>query len=133
VTINKHPAPGTIVRVDLSEGFRPPEMVKRRPAVILSPPLPGRERLCAIVPLSTTQPARMLPHHLRLMLEPPLPAPYNSPVMWAKGDIVLTVAFHRLRLLFDRWDGGQRVYDVRILAPEVMEEVRACVRAGLSL
>jgi len=133
MTISLHPAPGTVIRVDLSEGFRPPEMIKRKPAIIISPPLPGRERLCSIVPLSTTAPRIVAPHHLRLVFDPPLPTPYDSAVMWLKGDIVLTVAFHRLRLLFDRWESGQRVYDVRVLGPDVLEEVRRCVRAGLGL
>lgn len=133
MTVVSHPEPGTIVRVDLSEGFRPPEMVKRRPAIVLSPPIPKRSMLCTIVPLSTTPPAPILDHHMRITLDPPLPKPYDSPTMWVKGDIVLTIAFHRLRLLFSRWDGGQRVYDVRILDPATFDAVRVCVRAGLGL
>lgn len=121
------------MRVDLSEGFRPPEMVKRRPAIVLSPPLPGRPLLCSIVPLSTTVPRPVLAHHLLLTLDPPLPKPYDEPTMWVKGDIVLTVAFHRLRLLFWGHQGGQRVYDVRVLDEATMSNVRACVRAGLGL
>jgi mRNA interferase MazF len=133
LTVVSHPAPGTIVRVDLSEGFKPPEMVKRRPAIVLSPPIPKRPLLCAIVPLSTTPPNPVLPHHMQITLDPPLPAPYNSPVMWLKGDLILTVAFHRLRLLFSHRESGQRVYDVRVLDQETMEKVRECVRAGLGL
>lgn len=53
--------------------------------------------------------------------------------MWVKGDVVLTVAFHRLRLLFSGWDGGQRVYDVRVLDGETLEAIRECVRCGLGL
>ena len=133
MTLISHPVPGTIVRVDLSEGFRPPKMVKRRPAIVLSPPIPGRKMLCSIVPLSTSAPDIVLPHHMRLRIEPPLPSPYDSPEMWVKGDIVLTVAFHRLRHLFRRWDAGQRVYDVRVLDAQTMSAVRSCVRAGLAL
>ena len=133
MTVVRHPAPGTIVRVDLSEGFRPPEMVKRRPAIVLSPPIPGRASLCTIVPLSTTAPVPALAHHLQLSFDPPLPHPYTSPLMWVKGDIVLTVAFHRLRLLFSHSEDGQCVYDLRCLDDRSMESVRACVRAGLGL
>jgi mRNA interferase MazF len=133
VTVVAHPAPGTIVRVDLSEGFRVPEIGKRRPAVILSPPIPGRKQLCTIVPLSTTDPRPVCGHHLRLKFDPVLPEPYDSPEMWLKGDIVLTVAFHRLRLLFSGWNSGQREYDVRVLSPEDLEKVRNCVRTGLGL
>lgn len=133
MTVVIHPTPGTIVRVDLNEGFREPEMTKRRPCVILSPPLPGRERLCTIVPLSTSRPRMMEAHHLELTFERPLPRPYTERVMWAKADIVLTVSFHRLRLLFSHWEDGQRVYDVRTLDPAVFERLKDCVRAGLGL
>ncbi|WP_111734174.1 type II toxin-antitoxin system PemK/MazF family toxin [Roseovarius amoyensis] len=133
MTVVSHPAPGTIVRVDLSDGFRPPEMVKRRPVIVLSPPIKGRQQLCTVVPLSTAAPRTLLPHHMEISFDPPLPHPYQSPTAWLKGDIVLTVAFHRLRLLFDRKQSGQRVYDVRVLDPEVFEQVRNCVRAGLGL
>lgn len=133
VTVLEHPVPGTIVRVDLSQGFRPPEIGKRRPCVVLSPAIPGRPLMCAIVPLSTKEPKIKLPHHMQLTLSPPLPDPYGEPVMWLKGDIVLTVAFHRLRLLFSRWEGGQRVYDVRVLDQATFAAVRHCVRCGLGL
>lgn len=133
MTLSSHPLPGTILRVDLSEGFTTPEMVKRRPAIVLSPPIRGRQRLCTIVPLSTTAPTRIERHHLKLRLDPPLPAPYGNPEMWVKGDIVLTVAFHRLRLLFAGHEQGQRVYDMRVLDPETLDKVKHCVRAGLGL
>ncbi len=133
MTLVSHPQPGTIVRVDLSEGFRPPKMVKRRPAIILSPPLPGRDMLCTVVPLSTSSPRQRGPWHMELEFDPLLPAPYDAPRMWVKGDVVLTVAFHRLRLLFSKWEDGQRVYDVRILGADAMERVRTCVRHGLGL
>lgn len=133
MTVIAHPTAGTIVRVDLSQGFRPPEMVKRRPCIVLSPPIPGRQNMCTIVPLSTSEPRRKLPCHMEIVLDPPLPDPYSEPRMWLKGDIVLTVAFHRLRLLFDRHEAGQRVYDVRVLPPEIFAQVRECVRSGLGL
>ncbi len=87
--------------------------------------------LCAIVPLSTKPPKPVLGHHMALTLDPPLPSPYDTPTMWLKGDMVLTVAFHRLRLLFSGFEGGQRVYDVRVLDAATLEQVRECVRCGL--
>jgi len=133
MTVISHPLPGTIVRVDLSEGFREPEIGKRRPAIVLSPEIPGRSLMCTIVPLSTSVPRKVLPHHLKIIFEPPLPSPYDKPTVWLKGDIVLTVAFHRLRLLFAKWDNGQRVYDVRILDKLTFSKVQQCVRHGLGL
>lgn len=133
MSVLTHPVPGTIVRVDLSDGFKPPEMVKRRPCIVLSPPIPGRSFLCAIVPLSTTDPTPVLAHHMQIELNPPLPYPYSAPLMWVKGDMVLTVAFHRLRLLYSGKQGGQRIYDIRILDPSTFNQVKQCVRNGLGL
>jgi uncharacterized protein YifN (PemK superfamily) len=133
MTVMSHPQPGTIVRVDLSQGFRKPEMVKRRPAIVISPPIPERSQLCTIVPLSTSDPKTVLGHHMKLSLDPPLPHPYDKPEMWVKGDIVLTVAFHRLRLFFSHWSDGQRVYDVRVLDDDTFKKVQECVRCGVGL
>lgn len=73
-------------------------------------------------------------HHLKIRLDPPLPPPYDNPEMWVKADIVLTVAFHRLRFLFSGKDsGGNRQYDVRMLDAETLRKVRDCVKAGLGL
>lgn len=134
MSILYHPQVGTILRVDLNDGFRPPEMGKRRPAIILAPQLAGRGKLCTIVPLSTTPPVPQRAYHCQLALDPPLPAPYDSPVMWVKADMVLSVAFHRLHLLERGKDAnGQRIYDVRVLAPDTMDEIRDCVRHALGL
>jgi hypothetical protein len=54
--------------------------------------------------------------------------------MWAKADMVLSVAFHRLKLLERGKDAtGQRIYDVRVLSPDKLEEIRACIRHSLGL
>ena len=129
-----HPQVGTIVRVDLNEGFRIPEMRKRRPCVVLSPPLPKREQLCTIVPLSTTKTRDLGDYNCEIALDPPLPWPYDDKVMWAKADMVMTVAFHRLKLLHaGRGRDGDRLYDIRILDDEKMAEIRECVRRSLGL
>lgn len=133
MTVIKHPPQGAIVRVDLNDGFRPPEMVKRRPCIVLSPPILGRAQLCTIVPLSTTAPNPVHNHHLEITFTPPLPAPYESRRMWVKADIVLTVAFHRLRLMFVKSENGRSIYDRRVLDPLIFAQVQNCVRAGLGL
>lgn len=72
-------------------------------------------------------------HHMLLQLSPPLPYPFDSQRMWVKGDIVLTVAFHRLRYLFSKWDDGKRVYDIRVLSNGDLARVKECVRQGIGL
>jgi len=88
--------------------------------------------MCSIVPLSTQEPRIKLPCHILLELDPPLPPPYDEPRMWVKGDLVLTVAFHRLRFL-SRKKGGKRIYDVRRLPPAMFDRVREGVRFALGL
>lgn len=127
-----HPQVGTIVRVDLNEGFRIPEMRKRRPAIVISPPLPNREQLCTIVPLSTTPPRPLQAHNCIIDLDPPLPFPYQERRMWVKADMIMTVAFHRLKLLHaGRGPDGDRLYDIRVVDEEKMAEIRQCIRHAL--
>lgn len=54
--LSYYPSPGEIVLCDYATGFIPPEMVKLRPVVIVSPRLRKRGDLVAVVPLSTTAP-----------------------------------------------------------------------------
>lgn len=132
--ILKHQQPGTIVRVDLNTGFRYPEMEKRRPCVIISKPIVGREQLCTIVPISTREPGATAAYCQYLTFDPRLPAPYDEEHMWAKCDMVMTVAFHRLQLLHAGKDeNGDRLYDVRVLAPEILAEIRQKVTLAIGL
>ena len=130
-----HPEVGTIVRVDLNEGFRVPEMRKRRPCIIISPPIANRAQLCTIVPLSTSVPRPPQAHHCQIEFDPPLPFPYASPVMWVKADMVMTVAFHRLKLLHlqGRGEDGARQYDIRVIGEAKLNEVRRCVASAIGM
>ena len=51
----KYPvAPGTLLLCDYAlGGFKEPEMVKRRPVIVISPRLRHRDHLCTVVPLSS--------------------------------------------------------------------------------
>ncbi|MBD8878582.1 type II toxin-antitoxin system PemK/MazF family toxin [Roseibium polysiphoniae] len=134
MAIVKHPQVGTILRVDLNEGFRTPEMRKRRPCVVISPELQDRQQLCTIVPLSTTAPRRMQPFNCIIELDPPLPFPYDSQRMWVKADMVMCVAFHRLKLLHAGKDGdGQRIYDIRVLDDDKIVEIKECIKHSLGM
>ena len=69
-----HPKTGTIVICDYNSGFVPPEMVKRRPAIVVFPQFKKRSGLCTIVPFSTTPPTPVMPYHYKLNLNPTLPS-----------------------------------------------------------
>lgn len=125
--LNYHPSIGTIVICDF-QGFVAPEMVKRRPAVVISPRLRSREGLCTIVPLSTTIPPKIELYHHKLIVDPPLPSPYDSGWHWVKGDMIYTVSFSRLSLPFLGKDSfGKRQYDQRVVGKEDLLAIQQCV------
>src|ERR1700681_4917614 len=90
---------GTILLCDYSRGgFQPPEMVKKRPAVVVSPRLPHRNALCGVVPISGEPNAHATSYEIKLKFAPPLPYPFSYEFGWAKCDMVATVSFERLDL-----------------------------------
>jgi len=127
-------APGTVLLCDYDTGFRPPEMTKRRPVVVISPRLPHRDELCTVVPLSGSPPLRELPYQCRLDLAEPLPPPFNYSVWWAKCDMLATVGFGRLDLFRTARDQtGRRKYVHPKVSPEDLARVRACVLNAIGM
>ena len=120
---------GTLVLCDYSQGgFQPPEMVKRRPAVIVSPRLPHRDGLCTIVPISGSFDGRALPYVVELNLAIALPEPFQQQKVWAKCDMLATVSFARLDMFRTQRDHtGKRRY----LKPRLEPEQLAAVRQGI--
>lgn len=89
-----HPRKGSVLYCDFSTGFRPPEMVKNRPVVVVSLPLPGRPGLCAVVPLSTRKPNPIQPFHHKMDANS-LPPSLRTKTSWAKCDMLYTVGIQR--------------------------------------
>ena len=128
-----HPEQGLILICDF-KGFIAPEMVKRRPVVVVSPRIRDRDRLCTVVPLSTTEPRPHRGYHLEINLDQPLPEPYTETKMWAKADMLCSVSFDRLSLPFiGKDDTGHRIYDQRKLPDAVVRELLGCTLTGLGL
>lgn len=127
--------PGTILLCDYSlGGFREPEMVKRRPAVVVSPRLPHRDELCTVVPLSGSEPDRPLAYVIRVELSAPLPEPFEQSVWWAKCDMLATVAFRRLDLFrTGRDQEGKRKYLHPLLPESDLMRVRQGVLHALGI
>jgi uncharacterized protein YifN (PemK superfamily) len=89
-----HPDRGAILICHYGppSAFQPPEMLKARPVVVISP----RRRLgqiVSVVPLSSAAPVQAEPWHRQLSVGayPPARGP-----MWAKCDMVAAVALGRL-------------------------------------
>jgi len=133
MAIRFHPDPGTVLICDFT-GFREPEMVKRRPVVVISPRFRQRGRLCTVVPLSTTQPRTVCDYHCQLHFEPVMPKPYSASCMWVKADMICTVSFDRLFVPHEGKDRqGKRSYHVRHISDEDLRRVQVCVLNGMGL
>lgn len=124
-----HPATGTIVVCDYKTGFVPPEMVKSRPVIVVSPKLGYRNNLCTVVPLSTKNPSPVEDYHCRITLSRPMPRPFNVNPMWAKCDMLATVSFDRLDLI----SIGRRKYITPTVSNADLEEVRRCILYALGM
>lgn len=133
MAIKFHPAQGTIVICDFT-GLNTPEMTKKRPAVIISPRFRCRDRLCTIIPFSTTPPRPVEPYHYKLHMNPVLPEPYNAEIQWVKADMLYTMSLDRLSLPFcGKDDSGNRIYDDRIIGAEDFLEIQKCLLRGIGL
>lgn len=122
------PKAGSVVMCDFS-GNIIPEMVKVRPVVILAKH-PVNSKLVTVIPLSTTAPTKMEPHHHQ-MSENPLPDKTHI-TCWAKCDMISTVSLDRL----DRYKYGKRpnvTYVVPFIDPTDMNAIKACVTSALKL
>ncbi|MCA3277869.1 MAG: type II toxin-antitoxin system PemK/MazF family toxin [Roseomonas sp.] len=64
--LQHHPKIGSILICDFNKGFVAPEMVKRRPVIVISPPINVRHRLCTIIPISTEPPKIVMRYHVDL-------------------------------------------------------------------
>lgn len=127
--------PGTLLLCDYDTGFRPPEMVKKRPVVVVSPRIPGRDLLCTVVPLSTTQPHDPEGRHqCRIRLAVALPRPFDRQDVWAKADMLATVALNRLDFFrTPRGLDGKRIYLRPMLPQADLDLIRAAILHALGL
>jgi uncharacterized protein YifN (PemK superfamily) len=129
--MNFHPKPGHVLICDFTTGFRPPEMIKKRPVVVISE---SRQELVTVVPLSTTEPVPIEKWHHELR-ESSLPVCLRGSRHWAKCDMVITVAFWRLdRVRVGKHPTtGKRMYITHVVCPEDLAAIRAAVLHGLGL
>jgi uncharacterized protein YifN (PemK superfamily) len=133
--ISEHPPQGSIVTVNYAMGgFKEPEMVKRRLAIVLTPKITARPHLCTIVPLSLTPPDKEMPYHCRIRIPFELPKEWGDADRWVKGDMVNAVGFHRVDLLRLGKDGsGKRIYQFSCLPEDILRKVRKCVLHGMGM
>jgi len=129
VALTFHPGPGAIVICNFTTGFLPPEMVKIRPVVIVSP----RRRttqLATVVPLSSTPPSPPQPWHHQCAATAYPPA--RGPI-WAKCDMLATVGLARLDRVRVRGTGGGWQYQVFQVPASDLAAILVGVKAALGL
>lgn len=114
---------------DYTSGFRPPEMVKLRLAVTVSPKLKRRNDLVTIVPLSQTCPTILEAWHHRIEVD--LPPPWGSGARWAKCDMLATVGYARLNLPYMEHPvtGSRQFVQRQLTGTDVVALRRACAAA----
>jgi len=119
---------------NFDQGFKVPEMVKRRPVVIVSPKITARPGLSTVVALSTLTPNPVMPYHCQIDIRPKLPDHFNSTGVWVKGDMVCAVGFHRLDFIYcGKGNSGKRIYYTQTLGDENLKKIRICILRALGL
>lgn len=131
MAITFHPAHGTVLMCDFS-GFQPPEMVKKRPVVVVSPKR-NNSQLCLVVPLSSVAPNPIEDHH-HCLGPASLPAKLAETPTWAKCDMITTVALTRLDRVADgRGPQGARKYTTKKVSDDDMRAIRRGILSALGL
>jgi mRNA interferase MazF len=125
--ITFHPHPGTVLICDFSSGFQPPEMVKRRHVVVVSPRRRHHSGPCLVVPFSTVAPDPIEAfHHLIPVGAYPFFHPQRD--VRAKGDMLTFVAFRPLdRVLLN----GRHV--APCLQPDDFTAIQRAIPAALEI
>ena len=124
------PKPRSVIFCNFT-GFIAPEIVKRRPVVILATHK-RNSKLVTVVPLSTTAPDPIEAHHYRFR-QNPLPDARDREV-WAKCDMVAVVSIQRLDLLHTGRDAnGKRQHLHLNIGSDHFDSIRHCVASALGL
>lgn len=132
MALTYYPKQGEIVWCGYDYEVIEPEMKKPRPSVVVSPRLRRRPKLVSVVPLSFTSPDPQEEYHCLLELQRPLPAPFDSPVCWAKCDMISTVSLDRLDRFKERHAvTGVRLYRTGQLTANQLLTVRKALLTGL--
>ena len=132
------PRAGDIVLCRFPDCLEPPEMIKARPVVIVSPRLAERPGLCCVVPLSTTPPSPQRDYHLQIPIAlMPRSLQAKATRVWAKCDMLYTLSLTRLDRLkagVERATGRRR-YEIGRVPPATLAEIRrrAIIAVGFPL
>ncbi len=110
-------------------------MVKERLVVVVNSRLPKRDRLCSVVPLSTTPACSGVTYQVKIDIGQSPPEPFPGQIKWAKADMMSVVSYDRLNLPYDGRciKTGRRKY-VQIRMPlDQMKLIREAILVSLDL
>lgn len=126
-----HPKPGDLLICDFNTGFKAPEMVKRRPVVVVSK---AKQNLAIVVPLSTTAPFPIETCHYEIS-QGSLPSSLRGNPCWAKCDMISSVALWRMdRVMNGKCPTtGKRIYLNHRISQADLDGIRQALRAVLYL
>lgn len=110
------------------KGFVEPEMIKVRPIMVVSPKLPCRSHIVAIVPISLLGPTHDEPYVVRLSKNYH-PLEENDLPCWAKCDMITNIGLYRL----EGFKLDRRKWATPQASAEDLESVRAGVLHGLGV
>ncbi len=127
------PTLGQILICDFPKEFAPPEMIKRRPVVCISPKLRNRYGVASVVPLSTTPPSKPSGFNVEILLDQPVCPDYPDLRCWAKCDMLYTLSYSRLNAPRVGKCQGKRQYNFLVLPPGTMCEIFTGVLAGMGI
>ena len=130
MALNYVPLVRTLVVCDYSTGFKVPEMVKRRLAVVVGPRLPQRADLATVVPLSTSPSSGGIRYQCKIELNEEPPEPYEGVVKWVKADMIAAVSLRRLDL--PRYPGS-RTYMQHRVSDDQLRQIHECILHSLEL
>ncbi|MET0256828.1 MAG: type II toxin-antitoxin system PemK/MazF family toxin [Luteibacter sp.] len=130
------PDPGTVVicHFPLAGSVAGAEMVKTRPAIVVSRLLEGRRGLVCVVPVSMTPPAQVRRWHVRLPADA-MPRGWADKTgdRWAKCDMLTTVSLDRLSMRGSARRSGRRRFETGALDGDSMREIRKALAYILEL
>lgn len=121
------PKPGSIIYCDY-RGFIAPEMVKKRPVIVISKHK-HNSRLLGVVPISTTEPVPALEYHIQM---DPVFCEINlsSEKSWVKCDMVNVVSLERLNLVRNKHSGQRDTPNVGV---DFLNKIKEAVKKAHNL
>jgi uncharacterized protein YifN (PemK superfamily) len=121
------PKPGSVIYCNF-EGFIVPEMIKKRPVIVVQKHR-NNSKLVTVVPISTTAPIETLKCHVCLN-NAFCNMHLRGKVAWVKCDMIYTVSLERLDLVKNKKTGKRYMPELDV---NDFKEVKEAVRNALRL